>query len=281
MAGTPRFFYLVSSSHGIHQQDDFSLIPIVIEEPQFLVVNKPAGLLTQAVPGIESLSTKLAAQLKERDNHPGNPFVGLPHRLDRGTSGVVVIAKNQRALRRLGDQFHHRLVQKFYLAWVEGQLEQTTANWSDYLRKVPDEPRAELVAADCPEAKLAELRVLRLAVAGEQSLALVQLLTGRMHQIRLQFASRVHCVIGDQLYGSSVALSDHPDSRLHPLGLHAFRIEFRHPQTARPIAASAFLPEYWQQNIQLYHAGQAWIERSLAEPGRNWVMDELAPIRNS
>jgi 23S rRNA pseudouridine1911/1915/1917 synthase len=221
-----------------------------------MVVNKPAGLLTQAVEGIQSLHNQLVEQLKHRDQHPGQPFIGLPHRLDRGTSGVVLIAKNQRALRRFGDQFHHRLIQKYYLAWVHGELPPGNALWSDYVRKIEDQPQAEIVEETTPAAKLAQMEIQPVVLAQGQSLVLVRLLTGRMHQIRIQFASRGFPVVGDELYGSSQALSDSEDIRLRPLGLHALRLEFRHPQSAVPLAVNAPVPDYWNVSVDLFTACQ-------------------------
>ncbi len=269
------FFLLLSrSAQAIFrtvESVNLSLIPILYEEPHFLLVNKPAGLLTQAVPGIESLETRLVQQIKDRDSHSGTPFVGLPHRLDRGTSGVVLIARNQRALSRFGDQFHHRLVQKYYLAWVEGELPlEQEQRWSDYIRKITDQPQAEIVTEEAENAKLAEMYVTSLAVAEGQSLALVKLLTGRMHQIRLQFSSRGFAVVGDEMYGSSQTLSDDPDPRQRPHGLHALRLEFRHPQSAIPMAATASLPEYWQRNAQLFEAAEKVVVRSQAETRTAW-----------
>lgn len=253
---------------------NLSSISILHEEPHFLIANKPAGLLTQAIEGIESLQSILIQQLKLRDNHPGAPFVGLPHRLDRGTSGVVLVARNQRALRRLGDQFHHRLVRKFYLVWLEGELPLGNGAqlWSDHLRKIENVPQAEIVSADSPGAKLAEMSVRNVCSDGKQSLALVQLLTGRMHQIRLQFTSRGWPVVGDQLYGAQSILSHAEDQRHRPHGLHALRIEFRHPQTALKCSATAPLPDYWQQNRLIYQAGNELYQQSLVNSvaGSTW-----------
>lgn len=235
-----------------------------------MLVNKPAGLLTQAVDGIDSLQTLLAAQLKIRDQHPGQPFIGLPHRLDRATSGVVLIAKNQRSLGRFGDQFHHRLVQKFYLAWVEGELDDAECQWSDYVRKVDDQPLAEIVSAETPGGKLAEMQVQRIASHAGQSLALVKLLTGRMHQIRIQFASRGLPVVGDEQYGSTIRLSDAEDIRRRPQGLHALRLEFRHPQTAVATSATAPIPEYWQKNLGIFAACEKLASQSAQQKSQAW-----------
>lgn len=246
-----------------------SLIPIIYEEPHFLLVNKPAGLLTQAVAGIDSLQTLLTQQIKQRDSHSGTPFIGLPHRLDRGTSGVILIARNQRALGRFGDQFHHRLVQKFYLAWIEGELP-TVDKWSDWIRKVPDQPRAEIVTESDSEAKLAEMLVQPICQSEGQGLVLVKLLTGRMHQIRLQFASRGMPVVGDSLYGAETLLSEDADERLRPHGLHSLRLEFRHPQSALQLSATAPVPEYWKVNGTLFDAVERLTEMSQQQHRNVW-----------
>ena len=81
------------------------MIEILLESSWFLVINKPSGILTQAVPGIESVQTILVKQLQARDAVAATPFIGIPHRLDRPTSGAMIVARNQRSLRRLSDQF--------------------------------------------------------------------------------------------------------------------------------------------------------------------------------
>lgn len=239
-------------------------LSILYEEPHFLLVDKPAGLFTQAAPGVPSLQVRLARQLKERDQHPGNPFIGLPHRLDRATSGVLLVARNKRALTRFGEQFQSRKIDKWYLAVVEGIVPPGVHAWDDFLRKVADQPQAEIVAADAEQAKLARMRIEPLATVDGRTLAIVQLLTGRMHQIRLQTAHRGWPIVGDRLYGGSVrqanamalsaegAESDAPralpeDPRDQPHALHAFRLGFRHPRTALPLSISAPLPEAWRE----------------------------------
>ena len=94
------------------------MIEILLESSWFLVINKPSGVLTQAVPGIDSVQTLLVRQLQDKDPEAPKPFIGIPHRLDRVTSGAMVVARNQRALRRLSDQFAARKVNKIYHAMV-------------------------------------------------------------------------------------------------------------------------------------------------------------------
>lgn len=222
------------------------MLEILYEEPHFLLINKPSGLFSQSAAGVESVQSLLVAQLAVRDQHAGQPFIGLPHRLDRGTSGVMLLARNQRALQRFGEQFHSRKVAKFYLAAVAGEMRGGCELLSDYLRKIPDVPMAEIVAADAPGAKLAEMRVTPLASDGSVTLVDVEMLTGRMHQIRLQLATRGWPVLGDAVYGSQQSFGPvDPEGRRQSLALHAWRLEFRHPQTAKPVAFNAPLPTTW------------------------------------
>jgi 23S rRNA pseudouridine1911/1915/1917 synthase len=226
-------------------------IEIVAEEPHFLLVNKPAGLFTQAAPGVPSLELLLAQQLKARDQHPGNPFVGLPHRLDRATSGIMLIARNRRALAKFGEQFHSRKINKFYLAVLEGELPPATQLWEDFVRKIPDCPKAEIVPADAEHAKRAEMRIKAIASRSGRTLALVQLLTGRMHQIRIQAAHRGYPLVDDALYGNGILPTVKSEGELdaireQPHALHALRLEFRHPQTAKAMVATAMPPGYWE-----------------------------------
>jgi 23S rRNA-/tRNA-specific pseudouridylate synthase len=133
---------------------DSKPVEILLDDPWFLVVNKPIDLLSQAIESLPSLQSQLIKQLTLPD--APKPFIGMPHRLDRMTSGTIVIARNQRALRRLCDQFAARTVTKEYLAWVSGQLP-IEGTWEDIMRKVPDEPRAELATLDQEHAKPASL----------------------------------------------------------------------------------------------------------------------------
>lgn len=242
-------------------QPPYYPLALVREEQHFLLVHKPSGLFSQAAPGIPSVETELSELIRSRDGHPGRPFIGLPHRLDRATSGVMLVARNQRALKRFGQQFQSRKVNKLYLAVVccrpACQLEPPSPQLlEDFLRKVPDEPRAEICQAQDAGAKLARMEIEPLAQAGATRLYLVRLLTGRMHQIRLQFASRGCPVLGDTLYGGPVW--EQPQATTHdgealsaeagrhaPIALHALRIEFHHPKTGHLTSGTAPLPESW------------------------------------
>ncbi len=227
------------------------MIEILLESSWFLVINKPSGVLTQAVTGIDSVQTLLARQLREREATAPMPFIGIPHRLDRVTSGAMVVARNQRALKRLSDQFASRKVSKIYHAIVPVLTGVASGTWRDTMRKVTNEPRAELTSAVDEGAKEAVLtfRVIGTCVLNSGQLASlveIELETGRMHQIRLQFASRGHPIIGDVLYGSGLDwLGTIPGERESPIALHAKKIEFRHPQNAECISVEAPYPTGW------------------------------------
>lgn len=247
------------------------MIPILLEEQHFLVVNKPAGLLTQAVPGIESLQVRLVEQIRVRDQHAGRPFVGLPHRLDRGTSGALLIARNQRALKRLGAQFHHRHVHKFYVALVEGCFLGPSQIWRDSLRKIENQAQAEIVPSESPGAKLAELQIRPVVCVDNQSLVLIRLMTGRMHQIRLQLSSRGFPILGDALYGS---VNEFGEGMFH--ALHALRLEFRHPTSAIPISATAPFPSNWSlAPSEILAACDRLCGLSRQASSVNWELDSI------
>jgi len=231
--------------------DPSSPLQILYEEGPCLAVAKPAGLLTQAPPGIDSLETRIKAFLKEREQKPAGVYLAVPHRLDRPVSGAMVFAKHVRAARRLSEQFEARSVKKIYWACVSGEVTSDAGTWSDLMRKIPDRPVAEIiaenVAKDFPDARPAVLHYrVRGRAAGITWLE-IELETGRMHQIRLQAASRGHAVLGDEMYGSALPFGEqHADGRLRSIALHARSLAFHHPMTHEPAEVISPLPAEWQ-----------------------------------
>lgn len=203
---------------------------IIYEQRGIIVFNKPPGLLTQAPPGIDSLELRARQFLMKRDNSPSKIYLTPIHRLDRCVSGIVVFARNVRAAKRVSAQFQNRTVEKKYLARVEGRIESEGELLQDFMRKVPDEARSEIVAQDHPDAKNAELKFEVRDREDTATLVEIELLTGRTHQIRLQFASRGHSILGDSLYESKIPFGEQTvDLRLRQIALHAWRIKFDHP----------------------------------------------------
>jgi 23S rRNA pseudouridine1911/1915/1917 synthase len=222
--------------------------PLVLyEDNHCLAVSKPAPLLTQGVPpGIPTLEAWVKAYLKERYHKAGNVYLGIPHRLDRPVSGVVLFARNTKAARRLAEQFQERRVRKVYWAFVEGHLPQTEGCWEDWLLKKPEEARSDVVAATVAGAKRATLHFRCLEHLSEGTLLELEPETGRMHQIRVQSAHRGHPVRGDVLYGARQAFgppAELPRDRV--IALHARSLTFLHPIWYEPITVTAPLPSLW------------------------------------
>jgi 23S rRNA pseudouridine1911/1915/1917 synthase len=221
-------------------------IAILYEQGPCLVVNKPPGLLTQAPSGIDSLECRVKQLLKEREHKTGNIYLGVPHRLDRPASGAVVLARHVRATRRIAEQFEARTVRKRYWALAQGSVEPASGTWEDWMRKVPNEPRAEIVPADHPAGRPARLRYVVRARMSDCTWLEIDLETGRMHQVRLQAASRGWPILGDRLYGCPIPFGvQFEDERLRAIALHARTLELRHPMTHEPIAVTAPLPAAW------------------------------------
>src|SRR5436305_5388394 len=136
------------------------MLPLILfEDNHCLAVAKPAPLLTQGVPaGLPTLEAWAKDYLRVRYAKQGNVYLGIPHRLDRPVSGVVLFARNSKAAARLAEQFQRHQLTKVYWAIVDADVEPAEVVWTDFLRKLPDEARTEVVAAESPGAKRAELR---------------------------------------------------------------------------------------------------------------------------
>src|SRR2546428_8700461 len=125
------------------------MLTVLYEDNHCLAVAKPAPLLTQGVPaGIPTLEAQVKAYLRERYDKPGNVYLGIPHRLDRPVSGVVIFARNSKAARRLAEQFQQRQVRKLYWGVVERAPDPPDGALTDWILKLQDQARAEIVAPD-------------------------------------------------------------------------------------------------------------------------------------
>src|SRR3954469_16382660 len=131
---------------------------VLFEDNHCLALDKPGGLLTQGLPvGLPTLWAWARDYLRTKYAKPGNVYLGVPHRLDRPVSGVVLFAKSSKAAARLAEQFREQQVTKSYWAAVEGAVQPPDGAWDDWVRKVPDEARAEITTADAPGARQALL----------------------------------------------------------------------------------------------------------------------------
>jgi 23S rRNA pseudouridine1911/1915/1917 synthase len=227
------------------------MLDILFEDNHCLAVAKPAPLLTQGVPpGLPTLEAMVKDYLRERYRKPGNVYLGIPHRLDRPVSGVIIFARNSKAARRLAEQFQQGQVVKTYWAMVEGQVEPAEGTWVDWLLKVKAEARSQRVEEATPGARRAELEYRCKQRADGRSLLELRPRTGRMHQIRLQAASRGWPILGDTLYGSTQSFgppAELPRDRI--IALHARSLTFLHPIRYEPVTLVAPLPVCWREHV--------------------------------
>ncbi len=220
------------------------MIEILFEDNHCIAVNKPAGLLSQGdATGEPSLVDLTREYLRANYAKPGNVFVGLVHRLDRPTSGVVLLARTSKGADRLGKQFREGTVRKVYLAVVEGCPEPASGAWTDRLRKDETTNIVRVVSAE--DAAGQEARVSFRVVARDGPTSMVELIpeTGRSHQLRVQLASRGLPVVGDRKYGADSTLIAR-DGRPR-VALHARELTFRKATTPETITVTAPMPDDW------------------------------------
>jgi len=183
---------------------------ILYEDNHLIAVEKPAGILVQGdKSGHSTLFDAVKAYLKETYRKPGNVFLGLLHRLDRPTSGIILFAKTSKGAARLSEQFRNRSIQKTYTALVEGIPNPPQAVLHHFLLKDGAANKTRVFTRPTPGAKEATLSYRTLSRAGTATLLEIKLLTGRSHQIRAQLSFAGHPIVGDKKYGSTHLLPDH------------------------------------------------------------------------
>lgn len=210
-------------------------VEVLYEDNHLLFVNKPGGLLTQpSGTEQENLENILKQWMKERDKKKGNIFLEAVHRLDKQTSGIVVFAKTQKALSRLGEEMRAKNMKKTYLALTENSPPQSEGTLEHYL--VHEHHRASVVLESFPEvfpeAKIAKLHY-RIVQKNQYVLWEIQLETGRYHQIRAQLAHIGCPIVGDLKYGSTKTLPN------EQIALHHSQLELTHPVKKNKIFVSS------------------------------------------
>ena len=199
---------------------------VLFEDNQIIVVEKPFNIPSQGdKTGDVDMLSMVKDYVKEKYNKPGNVYIGLVHRLDRPTGGVMVFARTSKAAGRLSDEIRERKIQKTYLAICNGKFDEKKWTMKDYLCKDEKKNTSYVVKASKKNAKEAILdyEVLKYDEKEAVSLVKIELHTGRHHQIRVQFSSRMHALYGDTKY--------HGKGGNAQLSLWAYKLSLIHPTT--------------------------------------------------
>lgn len=213
-------------------------LEILYEDSDLLVINKPQGMVVHPAPGHESgtLVNALLFHIRDLSGIGGEHRPGIVHRIDRLTSGLLVVAKNDLTHRALSDQFRDHTAHRSYAALVDGNIRQDSGTVSAPLARHPVDRKRMAIVQGGREA------VTHWTVAaryGQYTLLQIELETGRTHQIRVHMASLQHPVTGDDVYGR-----EKRPFGLQGQALHGYRLTFRHPARCEEMVFYAPIPDY-------------------------------------
>ena len=216
---------------------------MLYEDNHLIAINKQPGLLSQGDKTGDMDALRLTkAYIKNKFNKPGDVYIGLPHRLDRPVSGVLLLCRTSKALTRMNELIKKREIIKRYHAIVyAGTPPADTAKLVSYIKKDPVKNKAIISPKMFTGAKRAELDYTMLQKEGDKYLVEVMLKTGRSHQIRAQLASVKLPILGDTKYNNHKPLPD------MSIALHSHTLEFIHPVKKEMIRISAAYPraQWW------------------------------------
>jgi len=213
-------------------------LQILYEDNHLIILNKRVGDIVQGdKTGDIPLSDIVKQYLAEKYNKPGAAFLGVVHRIDRPTSGIVIFAKTSKALSRLNKMLVDKTIQKTYWAVVQDRVELTEGTLVNYLRKNEKNNKASVYDTETEGTKKAVLHYKVIKYLDKYTLLEIDLETGRHHQIRSQLAHLGHPVKGDVKYGFK---RPNADAGIH---LHARRLSLVHPVSKELLEIEAPLPE--------------------------------------
>jgi 23S rRNA pseudouridine1911/1915/1917 synthase len=208
-------------------------VEVVHADDHLLVVMKPAGLLVHAVPGHSGPNLAAALAGRAGGGPPGR--AGIVHRLDRDTSGLLLVARDEETLRRLQSQLRRRRIRRAYLTLVRGRPPSRAGRIEAPIGRDRHDPSRQSLDTDHPRDAVTHFDLVE--PLPERSLLRVTLETGRTHQIRVHMAAIGHPVVGDPVYGHG------PELGLERQFLHAAELAFTHPWTGEPVDVTAPLPD--------------------------------------
>ena len=216
------------------------MIRVLYEDNHILCVEKPVNVpVMEDSSRDEDMLSLCRAYIKEKYQKPGNVYIGLVHRLDRPVGGAMVFARTSKAASRLSDSIRRNAFEKEYLAVLDGIPAGPAGTFIDYLRK--DEKTNTSYVADEKTGRYSELHYEVVAVKGRHTLVRIRLVTGRPHQIRVQFSSRGLPLVHDQRY------NPHPGKG--QIALWAYRLSFPHPVKQETVEVVSLPPsaEPWKE----------------------------------
>jgi 23S rRNA pseudouridine1911/1915/1917 synthase len=225
-------------------------LPILYQDEDLVVVDKPKGMVVHPAHGNwdQTMVNALLYHIRDLSGINGELRPGIVHRLDKDTSGVMVVAKNDQAHRSLAEQIRKHTIKREYIALVHGVIKENLGTIEAPIGRSKLDRKKMAVVRDGRGA-ISNYEVLKRFT--NYSLVKVTLLTGRTHQIRVHFAYIKHSVVGDPLYGSAKKHFD-----LDSQALHACLLGFEHPRTGKYIEFKSDLPAYFQSILaQLEHSG--------------------------
>ena len=210
-------------------------LDIIFEDDDLIVINKPTGMVVHPAPGHHSgtLVNALLYHFKDLSDINGKVRPGIVHRIDKDTSGLLVVAKNNETHRKLAEELQEHEIKRTYLAWVEGRMENDITHINVPIGR--DTKHRQRMAVTTENSKHAVTHVYVEKIYDKVSLVRCELETGRTHQIRVHLAYIKHPVLNDHLYGKG---KDNFGQYLH-----AFKLEFRHPRNGKLMIFQAPIPE--------------------------------------
>jgi len=213
-------------------------LQVLFEDNHLIIVNKRSGDITQGdKTGDKPLSDVVKEYVKEKYNKAGNVFLGVVHRLDRPTSGVIIFARTSKALERLNKMLRDKTISKTYWAVVKEYPKKEKSTLINFLKKNPKNNKSSVYTKEIPDSKRAVLHYNILKKLDNYSLLEIDLETGRHHQIRAQLSFIGFPIKGDLKYGFN---RSNKDGSIH---LHARKITFMHPVSKEEISVIAPTPK--------------------------------------
>ena len=225
-------------------------LSILFEDNHLVLVNKISGDIVQSdKTGDKPLVDKVKEYLKEKYNKPGEVFLGIPHRIDRPTTGIVIFCRNSRSLERINQMFKDKAIKKTYWAIVKNKPPAESGKLVHYMKRNEQQNKSYASDEEKPGSQRAELDYQIIARGDRYFLLQIDLHTGRHHQIRAQLSKIGSPIKGDLKYGYERSNED------ASISLHARKVEFLHPSKKEPMSVIAPVPDdklwkYFEEEFQ-------------------------------